>query len=238
MIKHRAGAGPSNKNAGGKDAGQIPLPLPDAAPRYTRENFLVAPSNEHAWRAGEAWLVSDEPFLVITGPKGAGKTHLATILADGEGVFCDWKTVSPATVDAPIIVFDDLPPDDPRQFLTTIEDFASAGRRVILSGAGQPAAWAQDLKDLRTRIEAIPRANLGEPDEALLRAVMSKAFADRQVVVNPAVVEFAAPRLARRFSEVHDFVRKIDRLAVTRKQKISITLAREIIDHEMATAED
>ncbi len=222
-----------------KDVGQLPLPLPQQPPRYDRKAFLIAPSNESAWRAAEAWLASDDPALIICGPCGAGKTHLASILAEEDGRFGDWRT--PITHDAgDVIVFDDLPASDPKTFMTTVEDVAASGKRCVLVGRGNPGDWANGLKDLKTRLEAIPRAYLNEPDEALLRAVMSKAFSDRQLSVGHAVIEYAAPRLPRSFAAIHGFVSLADELAAQRKKPITIVLAKEILDSlsDVAAAAD
>ena len=158
-----------------RGTGQLILPLPPNKPRYDRRNFLVAPTNEAAWRAAQAWRESVDQSLIICGPAGAGKTHLATILAESEDAFIDWRNFSPAANNTAIkiVVIDDLPAADPRAFLSALEEIANAGLRTVLVGKGHPGEWALGFKDLRTRLEAIPRASLDQPDEALLRAVIS-----------------------------------------------------------------
>lgn len=212
-------------------AAQLVLPLPQHPPRYDRSAFLVAPTNETAWRAARAWLDSNEASLIICGPPGSGKTHLATILTEAGGVFVDWrvKSLTAATKENALVVLDNLPADDPHAFLTMHEELGSAGLRTVLVGRGHPGEWAMGLKDLRTRLEAIPRASLDQPDEALLRAVISKGFTDRQLVVDPAVVEFAAPRLPRTFAAALMFVESADKEAARRKRKITVALAKEIL---------
>jgi len=217
----------SNKRQGA----QLVLPLPQRPPRFDRDAFLIAPTNDAAWRAGQAWLASEEPSLIICGPEGSGKTHLATILSSDDGVFFDWREATTSVPgEAKVIVLDALPADDPKRFLSVIEDLTNAGRRLILAGRGHPGEWAMGLKDLRTRLEAIPRANLDQPDEALLRAVLTKGFSDRQVNIDAAVVEYAAPRLPRTFAAAREFVEVADAEAARRKKKITIALAKEVID--------
>ena len=225
-------------NEGG-DAAQLVLPLPGRPPRFNRETFLLAPTNEAAWRAAHAWLQADETSLIICGPPGSGKTHLATIIAETGGVFFDWRAPT-ATLpdDADIVVLDRLPADDPKHFLSVLDEFANLGRRTVLVGRGHPGEWAMGLKDLRTRLEAIPRASLDQPDEALLRAVITKGFGDRQINIDPAVVEFAAPRLPRTFAAARSFVERADAEAARRKKKITIALAKEIIESIEASETD
>ncbi len=212
------------------EAAQLVLPLPRHPPRYDRDAFLIAPTNDAAWRAAEAWLASADPSLIICGPPGSGKTHLATILAENDGWFIDWpdEAATPPP-DAKIAIIDRLPADDPRLFLSMLEELTSAGLRTVLVGRGHPGEWAMGFQDLRTRLEAIPRASLDQPDEALLRAVISKAFGDRQIAVDAAVVEYAAPRLPRTFAAALAFVERADEEAARRKKKITVALAKEIV---------
>ncbi len=218
--------------SGAQDArSQLSLPLPETPPRYDREAFVIAEPNQAAWRAVEGWLGSNEPALIICGPAGSGKTHLASILAnEAGGSFCNIAEWRGAPEGARLIVLDNLPAGDPHHFLAVLEDLAAQGRRVVLVGAGHPGEWSGDLKDLRTRLEAAPRASLGEPDEALIRRVMVKGFRDRQLEVSAAVIEYAAPRLARTFAAAQAFVALADRAALAEKRKISTALAQKIID--------
>ncbi|MEM8771056.1 MAG: hypothetical protein AAGD92_05320 [Pseudomonadota bacterium] len=231
-MRERPGSGERPETPLADDAvggAQMAFPFPTPPPCYDRAAFLIAPSNETAWRAAEAWLASDEPNLIICGPAGSGKTHLAHIIAEKNGVFVDWRSGGGFNPDIEIVVLDELPADDPRLFLSVLADLNGAGHRVVLAGEGNPGSWAQELQDLRTRLEAMPRAYLHEPDEALLRAVMTKAFGDRQISVSSGVINYAAPRLLRKFAHIHAFVAALDEAAARRGQKISIPMARETI---------
>lgn len=210
---------------------QLPLDLPNAPPRYHRDAFVRADANAAAWRAGEAWLASAEPLLAVSGPQGAGKTHFARALVED---------LSPALVSArdfagsppaPMTVIDDMPADDPKGFLAALETGALAGRRFILSGEGHPSGWSGGLKDLRTRIEAAPRAVLADPDEALIRAVIAKGFRDRQVAVSSQVIDYAVPRLPLTFAAARAFVAHADRMALEEKRKITPQLVQKLLDN-------
>jgi chromosomal replication initiation ATPase DnaA len=212
---------------------QLPLDLPGAPPRYDRDSFLCAGANDSAWRAGEAWLKSGEPALVVCGPASAGKTHFAHALIEGFEfalTSADAFAVSGAA-DAAILIIDDMPVGDPAAFLSAFETGVSDGRRFILVGEGHPSLWSMGLKDLRTRLEAAPRAALADPDETLIRAVIAKGFRDRQVAVSPAVIEYAAPRLPRTFAAARAFVALADRAALEEKRKITTPFVQKLIDN-------
>jgi chromosomal replication initiation ATPase DnaA len=69
--------------SGGRDAGeprQLLLDLP-SEPRFLREDFIIGPSNEHAYAMIEAWPGWPGEALLLVGPRGSGKTHLGAIWA-------------------------------------------------------------------------------------------------------------------------------------------------------------
>lgn len=169
--------------------------------------------------------------MVICGPSSSGKTHLAHIATERfSGVVMDDANAPLPGQPRGCLAFDNLPAGNPRDFLTLIEDRISAGVRVILAGNGRPGDWSEGLLDLRTRIEAMPRATLNEPDEALMRIVIAKSFQDRQIVVDQRVIGYAAPRLPRTFLAAQLFVARADELALEQKRKISTALAQKIIN--------
>lgn len=208
---------------------QLPLPLPVFTPSYERESFIVSASNEAAWRAAQTWRSSRELLLVICGPEGSGKTHLASILAIDGGTFCSAEA-PPSENRSALILFDDLPVGEPKAFLGIIDELMEAGTRVVLIGNGSPATWAGGFEDLRTRIESAPRATILEPDEALIETVIAKGFRDRQLEVDRSVVVFAAPRLPRTFAAAHAFVARADALALNAKRGITVPLAQQLVD--------
>ncbi len=213
-------------------ARQLPLDLPETPPRYDRASFVRADCNDAAWRAGEAWLKSSEPALVICGPSGAGKTHFAHALMEGlDAATLTADALAAAPYGDGLAIIDNMPAEDPRAFLAAFEGGASEGRRFLLVGEGHPGLWSGGLKDLRTRLEAAPRAILADPDEALIRAVIAKGFRDRQVAVSPAVIEYAVPRLPRTFVAARAFVALADRAALEEKRKITTPLVQKLLDN-------
>ena len=124
-----------------------------------------------------------------------------------------------------------MPADDPHAFLAAFESGAGEGRRFLLVGEGHPSSWSLGLKDLRTRLEAAPRASLTDPDEALIRAVIAKGFRDRQVTVSASVIEYAAPRLPLTFAAARAFVELADRTALEEKRKITAPFIQKLFDN-------
>lgn len=217
---------------------QLSLELPDIDPCYESSRFSRSEANDAAWRTAHAWLGSDEPALIICGPEGAGKTHLAHVIAEeaqkqgaGAAAFVRETAFYADEPAAPFVIVEGLPPTSSHAFLEACETAAAQGARMIFVGRGHPSGWALGLKDLRTRLEAMPRAVLNEPDEALIRAVIAKSFADRQLRVPERIVDYAVTRLPRTFAAAHAFVALADRKALEEGRKITAPMVQNLLDN-------
>lgn len=211
---------------------QLALDFPPAPPRYRRDDFIAVGAAASALAAADVFAASSESALAICGPAGAGKTHLAHILAEALG--CAVAALADA-VGRPVApgaaqVADDADRGaDPKEFLAFLEAVRERGGRLILAGRGDPRDWAGGLRDLETRLAAMARVVMPEPDEALLRAVMLKAFEDRQLKVAPGVVDYAAPRIPRTHAAARAFVEAAEEELKTAGRPINLGLARRVI---------
>jgi chromosomal replication initiation ATPase DnaA len=95
-----------------------------------------------------------------------------------------------------------------------------------------PARWALSLPDLRSRLAAAPAVRLDPPDEGLLAALLLKLFADRQLVVEPEVVEYLVPRMERSFEAAGRLVQALDAASLAARRRVTLPLAREVLGRE------
>ncbi len=219
-------------------AEQLGLNLP-GIPALGREDFLVAPSNAQAvalidacpdWQAGK---------LVLTGPQGSGKTHLAqvwaarsaaTLLSAREVAAADIPTLAAGPVaveDVPEIAGD----ESAETALFHLHNLALAGRQTLLfTGAPPLAAWPLILPDLKSRLQGAASAELAPPDDTLLAAVLAKLFADRQISPPASVIAYLVPRMHRSFAAAHSIVEELDRASLGRRKPITRHLARTVLD--------
>ena len=191
-------------------------------------------SNRAAAGAVDSFMTSGEPALAICGPAGSGKSHLAHILAADNGAAVRLGADLDAAFDDDrlLVVIDDVgTAPDPKRLFALIEERRAKGLRLALAGRGRPADWAQGLKDLVTRLEAMLRVSLDEPDEELMRAVIDQRFRDRQWRAAPKVSAYAAPRLPRTFAAAGAFVEAVGAAAIAEGTPINLALARKVIDN-------
>ena len=183
---------------------QMSLALPEPARVYHPANYLITDANRQAVELTRAFLESGlesgELSLALCGSKGAGKTHLLhAVLGAGRIVYTVGEAFTSVT-DGVLALNNCEGAGDPLEFLRLIELRKEQGAPTVFAGEGRPRTWAKGLNDLETRLEAMPRAELGDPDEPLLAAVLAQHFTSRRLRIPEDFAAFVAPRIPRTFA--------------------------------------
>ncbi len=84
------------------------------------------------------------------------------------------------------------------------------------------------MPDLASRLRAMPQVSLSAPDDTLLRAVLVKQFADRQLAVDEALIAYLLSRIGRSFADAREAVQALDREALQRGRPVNRALAAEL----------
>lgn len=213
---------------------QLPLAL-SHPPHYGRESFLPAPSNRVALGLVERWPAWAAPVVVLSGPPGSGKTHLAQIWAEraGAGLISAAELRSPALLrSAPgNLALEDVPTRSipERELFHLINRAREAGASLLLTARAPAAEWSVELPDLRSRLRLSTPVALESPDDDLLRQVLVKLFADRQLVVEKSVADYLLLRTERSLAAVARLVAALDRQALASGRRITRRLAARVL---------
>lgn len=213
---------------------QLPLDLPHRA-SLARQDFVESDCNRAALAAIDAWPDWPSPVLVLVGPPGSGKSHLAEIwrAAAGAGRIAarDLDETRLAEALGGGVAVEDLheTPLPETALFHLLNGAAETGAGVLFTSAVAPAALAVTLPDLGSRLAAARLVEIGPPDDDLIRHVLAKLFADRQLSVTPAVIELIVRRMERSLETAREIVRRIDREALAESRAVTRPLAAAVL---------
>jgi chromosomal replication initiation ATPase DnaA len=211
----------------------LDLPLRTA---LGRDDFLVTPSNAAAVAMIDRYPDWPSYAMVLLGAPGSGKSHLLEVWRQSSGA----KLI--VATGLAMAALDELPPgtalaidDAPGQGLNETALFhlfnlaRQTGGHVLIATETHPVAWPVSLPDLASRLKALPVAKLEPPDDQLLRGVLVKLFADRQLVVDEPVVSYLMLRMPRSLDVARGLVAEIDRLALEEKSAVTKPLVGRVL---------
>ena len=214
---------------------QLALALPHAE-SLTRDDFLEGPAHAAGLALVESWPDWPNRTMLLVGPEGSGKSHLAAIWAERAGAR---STAAHALTAAGVpgalatgaLVVEDLRPSDfdERALFHLLNLAREDEASVLITARLPPSAFEVELRDLRSRLRAIPTVSLLPPDDQLFRALLVKLCADRQLNVDESVVSYLATRIERSFAAARQAVELLDSEALRRGRPVTRALAAELL---------
>jgi chromosomal replication initiation ATPase DnaA len=220
---------------------QLVFDLP-ARDGMTRAEFFVSPANALALAALDGWQVWPGGKMLLLGPSGAGKTHLAQIWVAETGA---------ALVPAADLAGADIPglaaagrvavedaaaiagnPQAEAALFHLHNLLAQTGGTLLLTAEAPPRDWGLRLPDLLSRMQAAPVTRIEAPDDALLSAVLVKLFADRQLAVAPNLIPYLVARMPRSVGAARALVAALDAAALAEGRPVTRSLAAGLLPPE------
>lgn len=215
---------------------QIPLDLPHRV-AFDREDFLIAEANRAAVALVDQWPDWPTSAAMLVGPVGAGKSHLAAV----------WKSMSnavsltaqeldearvPSLCASKAVLLEDvdqLAPDREVALFHLLNLTKEEGSSLLMTSKESPANLTIKLPDLASRLRAVVTAELGSPDDELLRAVLEKLFQDRQLRAPDQALSYLATHMDRSIETARTVVAAIDKAALAGKRRITVPLVAEVL---------
>jgi chromosomal replication initiation ATPase DnaA len=214
---------------------QLTLDLPHR-PALGAGDFLISRSNRAAADMIDLWPHWPQASVAVVAPPHAGKTHLANVWRLKSGAA---RLEAPSLREADVaavaalraVLVEDLHAGiaDERALFHLLNRVREDKLTLLLTSRILPGELQADLPDLRSRLRALPVVAIDPPDEALLKAVLVKHFADRQLAVEPNLIAYIAVRMERSMEAAANVVAAIDRAAMASHRKVTRALAAEVL---------
>lgn len=219
---------------------QLAFDLP-VTETFRREDFFVSPTNAPALAAVEGWRNWPSGKMLLVGPAGSGKTHLAHLWLQATGAALV-KGARLAHVDIPdlteagCVCVEDAEavagnPAAEAAFFH-LHNIVTQGAALLVTASTPPRDWGLKLPDLASRLQAAPLTRLDAPDDALLSAVLVKLFADRQITVPPNLIPFLVARMERSLATARLLVATLDAVSLAHGRPVTRQLAASILGTE------
>lgn len=221
---------------------QLPLDLPNR-PALRREDFLAAPGNAAALALIDAFPDWPARVVLLVGPEGAGKSHLAAIFAERSGArtlpasALERETVPEALATGALVLEDLEAGAFSEAALFHLLNLAHEQQAYLLMTArAAPAGFAIATADLASRLRAVPVFEIAPASDALLAAVLVKLFADRQLAVDEATVQYLLLRMQRSVAGAARIVDALDQAALAARRPVTRALAAQVLRDQPALA--
>ena len=199
-------------------------------------DFFVSDANADAF----AMVTGDQGWpqgkLALIGPPGSGKSHLARVWQEQSGAGIINAASFAAVIDLPshaALIVEDmerLPRSAEESLFHLHNQLAATGGRLLMTSNVAPSRWPITLPDLASRMQATAIIRLGDPDDRLLAAVLTKLFADRQLSPAPEIIATLVTRIERSFQAAAQVVADLDAASLAEGREINRTLLRTVLD--------
>jgi chromosomal replication initiation ATPase DnaA len=203
-------------------------------PALGAEDFLVSASNQSAADMIDRWPDWPLASVMVVAPARAGKTHLANVWRLKSGAArlqaAELREEDVVSANGALLVEDLHKGVANERALFHLLNLVREHRlSMLLTSRVPPGELDVRLPDLRSRLRALPLVSIARPDEGLLKAVLVKHFSDRQLAVEPHVVNHLALHMEQSMEAAANIVAEVDRLAMASHRKVTRALAAEAL---------
>ena len=202
---------------------------------FLKDDFYVSKSNKKAFDLIDCWPRWIRRIVNIYGPRGSGKTHLASILKNKtrtmtiesknlkDQTFFEFKLTE-------VLVLENLQETISENLLFSLYNFALQDNKYILITSKKSITeYSFKLPDLKSRIKDITIIGIDLPSDDLIGVILSKNFSDKQIKVEKRHIDYIVKRIDRSYEKISQFILTLDKYSLKKGSPFSLKLIKEVI---------
>ena len=199
------------------------------------DDFFTSTSNKHVYNFLNSWPKWEKNFLNICGEKLSGKSHLINIfLKKFKGIIFDaYKFNNHDLANIKLhenIIIEDLNEEINEKLIYTLINIIDQSNKYLIITTLKPIPELDfNLIDLKSRTKNFLIQNIKKPDDEMVFALLIKNLSDRQITIEKKLVNYIVKRIHRSYSNIFDFIYKIDEVSLKKKKSINLSIIREIL---------
>ena len=203
------------------------------------EDYIITDSNNFAFDLIVKMVKGEINFGLISGPPYSGKTHLSKILIKNARNYKtlysdrDYQNILDRFEDSDFFILENIDKVKHDKFeheLFHIINLAKENnKKLLMTSRKRISEIDLNLEDLKSRLNSILEAKIKEPDDQLMELLLIKIFNDKQLKINPNIIDFLVSRLERSYESINLFIEKIDKFSLEKGKKITIPLINDLL---------
>ena len=205
--------------------------------KYYEQDFFVSSNNFSAYKLIESWPNWPGRWLNIFGSKGSGKTHLAKILEKkiNKTKLFEAKNINNKIIEdlnnLDCLIIDNYNNNiDEKLFYSILNQSKQLDNYILINSIPSIKNNKFNLKDLISRINSFLFIGIELPTDDLLKVIISKTLSDRQISINPKLLEFIINNVDRSYEKMFKFLKDVDELSLSTGKSININLIKKVLD--------
>ena len=202
---------------------------------FDKHDYYVSKSNFFAFNTIVKWPKWEKKIVNIFGDTFSGKTHLANIFkSKSNGLLIKSNEFTNDTLKKSklyeTIIIDNFKNNISENLLYSLFNLIDQDNKYLLLTSRKAINKMKfELPDMFSRAKNCLYAEIENPDDELIFAILLKNFSDRQIKLDKKIIEFIIKRINRSYSKIYEFIYKIDELSLKMKKPINIKTIKEIL---------
>ncbi len=202
---------------------------------FNYNDFYVSNSNYFAFQLIETWPKWEKNIINISGEEHSGKTHLAEIFIQKYKAFkftekeLSDKNLKSLKVHENLIL-EDFENKSSEKLIYSLFNLVEQDNKYLIINSNIPLIKMNfTLDDLNSRVKNCILAEIKNPDDELIFALILKNFSDMQIKIEKRLIDYIVKRIDRSYRKISEFIYKVDEISLKKKKSINVNIIKNLL---------